>query len=294
MTDETISVVTCTRPLTNTVGAMALAAVVSGCAGTVAGTPTLAAPPPAGSTELKSARVPALSPAPQQWLDVTDQGIELPRDAVDGAQYSATPVPGAVILHAPDSGNTLDLCSLGPAVRHRDGRVGFLTAGHCAIGHRAADQYVLPTAAGDPVLLGRATAAVDNGHDTDSAVIYVDAPLHPDATLIAGVFPVTGTLSAVQVQALPKGTPICVNGARTGVDCGPLLQATPEDIRFTRDEGSESDGDSGAVAYVVSPDRSAKVVGLYQGCLRADQTICAATYIQPTLERINVEIVRAD
>lgn len=273
---------TCTRPLT-AAAAMALAAVVSGCAGTVAGTPTLAAPPPAGSTELKSARVPAApmpTPAPVDYEDVTNRGVVFMDNGVPSPQsYSPVPAPGVTIV-AGDG----QMCGLGPAIRSMDGLfVGYVSAGHCNpdVGDRrfsynsSPDQLLVPLAA--------MTDALDDGAGIDSGAIWI---AQEGGSRLAQTWAVAGVLTAEAVAALPPG-PVCLLGAVSGVQCGELIDASDRGrLRFAAES---VDGDSGGPVFRVDAVTGhATLLGVLEG---GNDFTTTATYLAPALDRLGAVAV---
>lgn len=274
--------------VTATALAVAAAALSAGCSATVAGE---ARP----SSELKAAALEDVAPVADQrvWVDVTGHGVPMPRDSY-GAQFSLTevPVPGVTITYAAFDGGTGG-CTLGPAITAA-GRSGFLTAGHCALD--AAGPQRLTGADGSPVRgLGSADEAVDtdgvpddSGYAYDSAVVWT--PAGTRAGVIAGTWPIAGTLSVDEVRALPSRTPICFAGAMSGVACGPLLSAhDPGGIHFGR---TAQTGDSGAAAFVVDDGGSAWLVGVMAST--DDYRLAStATLLAPTLDRLGAEAITA-
>ncbi|WP_131806634.1 chymotrypsin family serine protease [Mycobacteroides abscessus] len=185
------------------------------------------------------------------WADVTGQGVEAPRDAVDKAQFSATPKPGVKVLHDINQARDMDMCTIGPAVSG-----GYLTAGHCAKAYSPV-QYLQTTPTGDPHFLG--TASVPDG-PVDAAVIRTGAG-DAGATRIAGTWPVAGVLTQAGVQKLvPAGSMICIDGAVTGVKCG---ERVPDEGGQLVYRVPSAHGDSGAPVFVVDPTtRRAALVGI--------------------------------
>lgn len=219
------------------IAAVAAAAVVlSACSNTAAPKPwTGSTPSPV------SADVPV-------WADVSGQGVEAPRDAVDRAQFSATPKPGVKVLHDISSTGDMDMCTIGPAVSG-----GYLTAGHCAKAYPV--QYLQTTPTGDPQFLG--TASAPDG-PVDAAVIRTGAG---DVTHIAGTWPVAGVVTRAGVQKLvPAGSMICFDGAVTGVKCG---ERVPDEGGQLVYRVPSAHGDSGAPVFVVDPTtRRAALIGI--------------------------------
>lgn len=259
--------------------ALAAALAVSACAPAVDGR-AVAGETLLPSSDLKSAQLPATPAAVQQeWLDVTGQGTVLPRDSVDDAQFSATPVPGSAIWHAPATGSTLSVCTAGPTVTGPGGSA-VLTAGHCGLGPRAGQQYTLTAADGDTVPLGTATRAADDNRGVDSTIIHTPAAAAVPP-LIAGTWPVAGVLTVGGVESLPLGSPICYVGAITAARCGPL---EARDDRGRLVFGVPSlEGDSGSAVFVLSDDGAATLVAILEG---GDEVSTQATYLDPALHRL--------
>lgn len=230
------------------------------------------------------------SPEAQQlirWVDVQAEAPELDMD-LEGLQYGTLPVPGLGYGYR-NSEHRPKVCSLGPAVRGAEGRTGFLTAGHCTSGKATTPAYLQggrDTNTAPQVLLGNVEAAEDNDATIDSAVIW--APVSDTATKIAGRWPVAGIMAAADVPSLVKpGDPVCLNGARSGVICSPLVSADGGTIRT---QAVAQDGDSGAPVYVVAPSGSAILIGIHSA---AESGQDVATFISPALDRLRVTVATA-
>ncbi|WP_280827675.1 hypothetical protein [Mycobacterium sp. OTB74] len=274
---------------------VALAAIaalaVSGCGSNVlsgnavaAGGPSEATPP---LTAGGATPVIASKSAVPQWIDASGAPVTvLPRDDVDHAQFSAIPQAGTKILHATDGAGDLDLCTLGPTVT-ADGRTGFLTAGHCVLGAYSPDQYLQTTAGGATEMFGIAGQAVADATQ-DSTVIWANTTADPRSAKIAGL-PVVGAMTEAEVKVLPPGTPVCFDGAKSGVTCGPLIDAGGGVIYFGK---GAVGGDSGAPVFVVDRDGRATVIGLLART-DDDSRASTATYTAPALARLGVTIVTA-
>lgn len=217
--------------------------------------------------------------ASMRFRDVSNE-VTLPRDT-EGAQFGLTPLPGIRFSYY-DAENEHQMCSLGPAITD-----GFLTAGHCTAGLRptpaelstSQDAYM-----SKQVRFGTVTGADDNGGSVDSAAIRgVTVPAA--ATLIASRYPVAGVLTREGAFALPRNTPICLDGAKSGVVCSPLHTAAGDYLEF----GNRSNnGDSGSAVFVVTQQGQALLVGILSG---ADSTgkYDQATYLEPTLRRLDTK-----
>lgn len=263
------------------IAAVAVAAVaLSACSTGVAGQPVA----------VQSAAVATSSTSPEaqliRWVDVQDQAPILPRDT-QGMQYGTDAKPGVGFGYR-NSEQQSRVCTLGPAVRDATGRSGFITAGHCTSGKSTTPAYLSATsdALGPQTLMGDVQDAVDDDAATDSAIIW--SPAAADAGRIAGKYPVAGIMAKSDVPNLVKpGDPVCINGARSGVVCSPLVSADGYDIRT---EAITQGNDSGAPVFVVAPSGSAILIGIHRG---VNGTVGLATFISPTLDRLGVTAVTA-
>lgn len=198
---------------------------------------------------------------PQEYVDVSDVPLALTFDTSGLPAQYGDPAPGIKITRR-DAQDAPQRCSLGPAIITHAGRSGFVTAGHCS--DNGADQYVQ---IGDRDFaddsLGAVVSvevAVDARPVRDSGVIWTDEAA--DDGWVAGKWPVLDAMTVSDVQGLRPGTPICVNGAVTGVKCSPLIQADEQSIRF---RPITTGGDSGAPVFVVDHDGRARLIGILGG-----------------------------
>ncbi|MDO3110465.1 chymotrypsin family serine protease [Mycobacteroides abscessus] len=277
-----------TRPRVRVAAAAvaALAAVtVAGCGpsrhGDMAKPWPTATPSPIAAQVTETGGDASASVASIRFRDVTGE-VDPPRDT-EGAQFGLTPLPGVRFSYY-DAANEHQMCSLGPAIVD-----GFLTAGHCTAALRptpaelstSQDAYM-----SKQVRFGTVTGAADNGGSVDSAAIRgVTVPAA--ATLIAGRYPVAGVLTRAGAFTLPPATPICLDGAKSGVICSPIHTAAGDYLEF----GNRShDGDSGAAVFVVTPQDQALLIGILSG---ADSTgkYDQATYIEPVLQRLDAKVL---
>lgn len=263
------------------VAAMAAAAVaLSACSTAVGGAPVAAPTTPSATVAAAS----SAAAEPMHWVDVQAEAPQLPRDT-QGMQYGADAKPGIGFGYR-NVEKKSTVCTLGPAVRSADGRSGFLTAGHCTSGKPTTPAYLSRTsdALGPQTLMGDVQDAVDDDIANDSAIIW--APAAADAGRIAGRWPVAGIMSKADVPTLVKpGDPVCINGARSGVVCSPLISADGYDIRT---EAVTQGNDSGAPVFVVAPTGAAILIGIHRG---VDGNAGMATFISPVLDRLNVKVV---
>nr|WP_052741166.1 hypothetical protein [Mycobacterium sp. UM_NZ2] len=262
------------RATATAAAALAVTAAVAGCSTTVTGT----AQP---SSEFKSGSI-----APE-WVAVTAAPIE--RDAVDGAQFGGEALPGVKILHRKSDGSP-DFCTIGPPIATATQR-GLLTAGHCDEGDP--QQYLQRDSGGDDVAEYVRITDGENGFRDgtvrDSAALW--GRLGQSVTSIAAEFPIAGVITEAAARALPEGTPICIDGAITGVDCGPLVSA--DDGGLMRIGLTRNGGDSGGPVFVVDrTSQRAALIGLVKGGSR-DGTTVVATYLEPALKRLGAQALTA-
>lgn len=225
------------------------------------------------------------------YQDVSGQGIELPRDDVDNAQFSATPAPGATLLAwgVSDKGS---MCTLGVPVTVA-GRPAFVTAGHCETQPAGGAQQLVAeaTRGGRLVDLGPLGRVKDEKDDPGADGILEDASLVSTAASapprIAGTWPIVGSMSIDETRRLPLGTPICVDGAKSGVRCSALISAPGDRIRFS---AITVEGDSGAPVFVVAAGE-ATVIGIHKGL--DDLAASTATFVEPALARMGATLLTA-
>lgn len=243
-------------------GGAAVALLVAGCSATGAATESAKPADDADQTATVADTAAAAESASGEWVDVTGQGPQLPKDS-DGNRYSATPAAGVVIFHWPSGGGgEAGGCTLGPAVHEVGGdRSGFLTAGHCGEGEYTPEQYLASGPGPDDVVaqpLG-SMKRVDGGADV--GVIWTSQA--PNSSTIGG-FPVVGVMSEADLKALPKGTDVCVDGAVSGVTCAKFYGAD-DAIHY----GHTQPGDSGAPVFLVNQKREAVLIGVHTGAYTA-------------------------
>lgn len=255
---------------------------ISACSTSVAGEPAPASDTRA--TEKVATRHADSSAA--RYVDVSGQGVvKLDHQR---EQYGI-PAPGVKIGRVSSSDPSGSAkCTLGPAVTTA-ARAGFLTAGHCA-DMPGTNQYAQVHFDGSaPLLLGPAEQAQDspspNGY-TDSAVIWTGT-VDPAATRIANTWPITGVMPVSEVKQLPAGTPICIDGAKSGVVCSPLISVGTD---FIRSVSTVQHGDSGAAVFVVDQTGSATLLGIAS---RITDGQHEAAFLEPALQRLGATALTA-
>ncbi|UEA25167.1 S1 family peptidase [Mycobacteroides abscessus subsp. abscessus] len=265
-----------TRLITAVAAGATAVVMLSGCSTSVAGQPIAETP------NVTTAAADASAESPYVSVTVTP-----PRVGNDGVQYGNLPYPGIAIGQHQADGRTKD-CSLGPQVRSGS-RVGFLTAGHC---DRTPGGEVFVFADPDakqPVLVGvisDAGVSTAPSPDLDVAILWTNSA-DPSAARIAGKYPVVGVMPTEQVRRLPAGTPICVDGAWSGVHCSDLISAD-EKIRY--EHGTEG-GDSGGPVFVVDREGRATLIGIHRGHDPDMPTVGEATILAAALDHLDVTAV---
>lgn len=214
----------------------------------------------------------------------------------DGPQYAPplryrpSPYPHTgVSVFASDTGADVSTqCTVSWPVRDGDGDYGFLTAGHCA--EDGSEQLWIRDRSGRSIDLPPLTA-VANGEDGrgirhDSAIFYLPGGATLDDTMVAPGVNIRGALSVEEINWLPRGTIMCMNGARSGISCGPFERAYADVFEW---HGSAVHGDSGAPLFVVNGNGDALAVGMLTG--GPTDTLNYATYLMPVLQRDGLRLV---
>lgn len=272
----------------------ALAAVtVAGCGG-----PTEPKPWPGGDQRLVevAARADADEAANAGWVTAPWTGKLNMNNSDTRDQYSSTPMPGVVIMQwaegQPAGGKR---CTLGAAVQTATGPA-MLTAGHC---NRTPDAplWLFPTAdvsGADAKQLPKPYAdAINTEVDPklDAAVDVAVVPLNPTqlgpaSTELAMRYHVAGVMTTNAARKLERGTPICFDGAVSGLQCGEVQEARAGGkLLFTGDTVGDvpfvQHGDSGAPVFVLDRQGRAVLVGLVSK--GANGPMGWATYLEADL-----------
>lgn len=250
----------------------AAAAAMSACSTTDTAAAPVAAPDvvisTAGQTPeaTAAARRAAAAPKPDNWV----------------VPVSASSVPAGVLapgawMSIPERGK---FCTLGAGIRAGD-RTGFVTAGHCGD-----DGMALRLDSRDGAPLGVLSDA-DESYDSvaevlsDSAAVWTNTPA-PHAATVAGL-PVAGVMTRDGAMTLKSGTPICFDGATSGLVCSPLNGA---DLTTLMTDGVAKPGDSGAPVFVVDGDTGAATL---LGIVKMVKNMTTVTYLDPALNRLGAQ-----
>jgi hypothetical protein len=278
--------VTHTRSIRAAALALLAAVAISACGqvrytgGTaVAGTLSQRAGLPAAAPQGNPASPPPA--APSRWRDVTGW-VQLAKDS-HGGQFGTAPYPGINVSQ--DQGLNVDTadCTAGLPVADGHGRHGFLTAGHCD--KRPGATVYIFDASGTQIAVGSYSGALQGPQWSladDTAVLWADTPVASDSDLVAHRFKQGRPLSVSEVRDLPLGTPVCIDGAYSGVVCSALTGHTDTEIEYGN---AGQPGDSGAMVFVVDAATSiAYPIGTHSGRYLGNGQ---ASYTQSQLTRLN-------
>ena len=207
---------------------------------------------------------------------------------VTAADY---PQPGITIASQVDETEAQNCTVSWPIVATTDDP-GYLTAGHC-MAAKSAPLWMYTAMNKSAREQLPPLQSYDRGYDRDG--VYHDASVFflsasqqqgPYGVEIAPGVRLRGVLGVDAVRSLPAGTPMCMNGARSGLTCGPLVRATSVQVRWG---GSAVHGDSGAPVFVVDERGEAMAVGmLAYGPTDTDNYV---TYLAPVLKRMGLRLV---
>ncbi len=224
------------------------------------------------------------------WVTAPWTGKVNANNAAKGYQFGGTPAPGVVV--AQQVADTRKSCTIGVAVHAVDIGDAFVTAGHCdrtpggalflypEADTTDADAKQLPT-----TFVKTDTHAVPDvgtGLVSDSTLLPVPS-IDRAATKIAGKYGIAGVLATAAVKLLPTDTPVCFDGAVSGVVCGQLVDA--DDDGLVRFDADGHEGDSGGPVFLLDQQHRAVLIGLVKGGSR-DGSNTTATYLEPALMRL--------
>ena len=195
------------------------------------------------------------------------------RCAVAGTADCDAPMRGGVSLYL----GTRFQCTTAFNARSRtDGRPFVMTAGHCGLEGTVLSAYQ-PDKAGYFVL-GPVHNAVNSGND-DYSIIWVNNPdgwrPQPWVWVQASADTVNNPNYVIKgVGANTVGTRVCVSGAISGTDCGPVLALNIGGTGgLAQAAYCTAGGDSGAAVYSVNSAR-----GIHVGVLTTEPACRGAVY----------------
>lgn len=220
---------------------------------------------------------------------------------VDGWAFSYQPAPGVGFFYPSDTAGRIEGCTLGfPVLATGNHRVGYLSAGHCNPDGTDATFMFTNASKTTQLPLGNYVTSVDDSSnsavdaptagkpDFDYSVVSIGAQFDKGygINLAPGVT-MAGVLTVSEVRALPIGTPICKTGARTGVECGPLVTADADNFTFA---ATNIKGDSGGAIFVVNAAGEAQGIGLVSGFENTSGD-SIGTYVDPVLTQTGLKAV---
>lgn len=209
--------------------------------------------------------------------------------AITDVTAGSFPRPGVTVASQLDA-EVAQLCTAAWPVASTENDVAFLTAGHCQ------------TTAGAPLWMYTSSdkstrkllmplqdvdyAIDDDGIARDSAVFFLPRSSREYSAQLAPGVKLRGVLSVREVQELPPGTPLCMNGSRSGLTCGPLIRAGSSEIEW---ESLAVKGDSGAPVFVVDEQGQAMAVGMVSH--GPTDTKNFVTYLRPVLSKYGLRVI---
>lgn len=228
------------------------------------------------------------APVAETWVSIAGvRGSRAPV-AFTAATY---PRPGVSLVQQFEP-TEISECTISWPVISTSSDVGYLTAGHC---DRKAGaplwMYTDTDGAGRLNLLPlqNAERGVDDaGRKYDAALFFLSRTQQEAAygTVINDGIRLRGVMSVATAQSLPVGTPVCMNGSRSGLTCGPLIAVGDAQLEWG---GAAVQGDSGAPVFVVNSHGDAQAIGMLHG--GPSDTDNFATYLAPVLERLKVRLI---
>ncbi|CPS15013.1 MULTISPECIES: S1 family peptidase [Mycobacteroides] len=231
------------------------------------------------------------APGSDAWISIAGVRGSRPPVAFTAAAY---PRPGVSLVQQFDPTEVSECTISWPIVSTRSD-IGYLTAGHCDR-KEGAPLWMYTDAEGAGRLnlspLQNAERGVDDAGRRYDAALFFLSPAQQEAaygTVINDGIRLRGVMSVPSAKALPAGTPVCMNGSRSGLTCGPLIAAGDDQLEWG---GAAVQGDSGAPVFVVNSSGDAQAIGMLHG--GPSDTDNFATYLAPVLERLKVRLIVDD
>ena len=209
----------------------------------------------------------AAASAHDNWISIQGESGSVPFGVI---------APGAVISGVDKDGDMAD-CTVGLAIRG-----GVITGGHCATA--GTPRYLSDGRNGAlSAQIGTVMKSVDvipeTGPTVDASAVTVTAPTTDAAVRVAGR-PVAGVMTMDAVHHLPAGTPVCFDGASSGLKCGPLRYAYGSVTIGVKAQH----GDSGGPVFLVDGTSGAvTLVGVLTG---GTDTSTRAAYVDSALDSL--------
>ncbi|MDV7193195.1 S1 family peptidase [Mycolicibacterium fortuitum] len=242
------------------IAAVAAAAVaLSACSTATGGAPVTPTGNPSVSASVKGAE--AADPS----AEVESTWLTIPATQADAA-------PKRIELTQTASGAR---CTAGPAIAAASTptRRGFVAAGHC---DEAPGSAV--SAGGESIEPYTDTRRGDRG-------VTVTWGAANAAPTVAGGFKVAGVLKQDVVQRLEYGTPVCMDGAVSGVRCGTVTENDASGIYVKL---PIERGDSGAPLFLVSDRGTATLIGIVE---QRSGNFTFGAYLDPLLAEVGAKVL---
>lgn len=203
----------------------------------------------------------------------------LPKNNWVSIEGEASSVPDGVLapgglIRGVDPEGYMASCTIGPALRGD----AVLTAGHCGLSGT-------PRLSPDGTPIGAITRSQDtipaSGPVIDAAVVELDVPLDPLVEARVAGLPVAGVMRKQGIYGLPAGTPVCFDGVKSGLKCGPLINADAHGIQVDVDS---LHGDSGSPVFLVDGETHiVTIIGVLKGSPLSIDSVMRATYLDTAL-----------
>ena len=243
------------------IAAVASAAVVtSACTSTVTGAAGPASDLGRAPAPGTAAAAPLAAGAQNNWISIVGEA-----DPALGDDLA----PGT-LLRGLDKDGDMASCSVGNRLSNN----AITTAGHCGLAGT-------PRLLGSGFEVGSVEQSVDKipaeGPVLDFTVVKLTVPVSNAPALIAGR-PIAGVLTVKAADELRSGTPVCFVGAKSGINCGPLVSADAQGMTV---DVASADGDSGSPVFLVDGrTQTVTLVGLLSGRVAGAM---GATYLDAAL-----------
>lgn len=164
-------------------------------------------------------------------------------------------------------------CTAGPAVAAAAATRGYLAAGHC------------DEAPGSPVTVGGESVEPYTATRLGDRGVTVTWGAANAGPTVAGGFKVAGVLKQDAVQRLEYGTPVCMDGAISGVRCGTVTENDSTGIYVKM---PIERGDSGAPLFLVSDRGTATLIGLVE---QRSNGFTFGAYLDPLLAEVGAKVL---
>lgn len=242
------------------VAAAAAAATITACS-TTAGTATIAGGDMTVGPAVSASTTESVSPTARTWATIPDDIL------------ASAPKRTSLIQRLADGA---ERCTAGPAVAPAASprTHGFVAAAHCDV------------TAGAPVTAGGESVAPYTGTRPGPYGVTVTwGASSASPTVAGGRYKVAGVLTEQALRQLPlDGTvSVCMDGATTGLHCGPLRDLDADSIAI---EVPSAGGDSGAPLFLVDDRGTATLIGVAE---KSSDSYTYAAYLDRALTTLGAK-----